>query len=416
MPTTPEPQADGPADAAAPAVAEATAAAPSPPPLADDADVVQVAARHARGEELARLVHTVGFAAADERRSRLDAGIEELAERLGIARTDADTMRGNVLDALRAVRPSAGERALIGALLSRGVALSPPEGGQAEARVVETLGWLAAHTALDAFPTLDATLGARAAGLWRAAADLVRRDGGQGGRAAAVVVTAHLVGSGNDAARAEATTLGAEVTDPALHAILAAPRTPLVAAGQATLRGEVVRAPRGPVVLFLLGITGLLVAYHALRLLARVLLRFRAPAELRVSPSGVTLISRTELLGRTLREREQHLPAGSLVRAAREVRYPSLPTYAGLAALALGSYFGLRLFTEGVLAGAPELLAIGAAAILLGVAIDFVIESAVAGAKGRCRVLLVPQRGPMIAVGDLDRSAADAALERLRGR
>ncbi|MEJ7728345.1 MAG: hypothetical protein WKG00_03940 [Polyangiaceae bacterium] len=130
----------------------------------------------------------------------------------------------------------------------------------------------------------------------------------------------------------------------------------------------------------------------------------------------MTLISRTELLGRTLREREQHVPVGSLVRAAREVRYPSLPIYAGLAALALGSYFGLRLFTEGVLAGAPEFLAMGAAAILLGVAADFVLESAVAGARGRCRVILVPQRGPTIAVGELDRAAADAALERLRGR
>ncbi|MEJ7728344.1 MAG: hypothetical protein WKG00_03935 [Polyangiaceae bacterium] len=204
------------------AAAAPATVAPSAPPLADDADVVQVAWRHARGEDLARLVHTVAFAAADERRSRIDSGIDELAERLGVSHADADTLRGNDLDALRAVLPGAGERTLIGALLSRGVALSPPEGGQAEARVVETLGWLAAHTALDAFPTLDATLGARASGLWRAAADLVRRDGGQGGRAAAVVVTAHLVGSPSDAARAEAATLATEVTDPALCAILAA--------------------------------------------------------------------------------------------------------------------------------------------------------------------------------------------------
>src|SRR5690242_8408495 len=44
-----------------------------------------------RGDDLARLVHTVAFAAADERRVTLGDGLAEVAERAGLTAEDAET-------------------------------------------------------------------------------------------------------------------------------------------------------------------------------------------------------------------------------------------------------------------------------------------------------------------------------------
>jgi hypothetical protein len=143
-------------------------------------------AGHPRGDDLARLVHTVAFAAADERRTSLSDGVGELADRAGLRPEDADTGLGNALGALQ--RPEgAGSpgRALLSTLLARGVALSPPTGAEAEGRVAEALVWLATHTPVAALPALDAAAGERAAGLWTAVAALIRRRRRGGGTTAA---------------------------------------------------------------------------------------------------------------------------------------------------------------------------------------------------------------------------------------
>src|SRR4051812_8261114 len=91
--------------------------------------VLDEIATHGRGDDLARLVHTVAFAAADEKRARLEDGLAEIAERIGITREDAETPYGNVMTALeRGNAEAAGSAplALLGGLLARGVAISPP--------------------------------------------------------------------------------------------------------------------------------------------------------------------------------------------------------------------------------------------------------------------------------------------------
>src|SRR5688572_13724949 len=159
-------------------------------------------ARNKRGDDLARLVHTIAFAAADERRTALSDGVSEVADRAGLTYDEAETKFGNVLRALeRGSTEGAGAatRALLGAALARGIALSPPEGAAAEERVAETLTWLATHTPIDALPCLDDALGARAAGFWLALGGIVRRvDAGKAphlGRAGALVAAASLVAS-----------------------------------------------------------------------------------------------------------------------------------------------------------------------------------------------------------------------------
>ncbi len=380
--------------------------------------------QHARGDDLARLVHTAAFAAADERRPSLADGIAEAADRAGISASDAETDYGNVVRALErggAETPGSATRLLLSALLARGVALSPPtHDAEAEARVVESLVWLAANTSVDGLLALDAALGGDADRLWLAVAGVVRRvDAGQAllvGRPGALVGAAALRESTSPAARAEARLLADEVRDPLVRSLLSGATGPLgdVPAGGARAAGELVTPPRGPVALVLLGVTGILAAIHVARLVGRLALRYRRPAELVVTRSGITLRARTELLGRTLKERETHFPVETLARASREVRYPRLALYAGLVALAVGSYFGLSLFVEGARAASPEIIGFGLLLAIVGVVLDYVLENLKTTARGRCLVVIVPRRGAAVAIADIDPGVADRALGLLR--
>ncbi|MFT3764248.1 MAG: hypothetical protein QM820_01810 [Minicystis sp.] len=383
--------------------------------------VLEEIAAHKRGDDLARLVHTVAFAAADERRQSVADGLAEVAERAGITTEDAETKFGNVLRALeRGSAEAAGSatRALLAALLARGVALSPPQGEGAEARVAEALLWLSTNTSIDALSAVDDALAGKAAGLWRAVAALVRRaDGGSApllGRAGAVIGASSLRQSASTAARDEAQALAAEARDPIVRAILSGAPPEGDETGGAVVAGEMSTPPRHPAKLVLLAITGILLAMHVGRLVGRLALRYRRPASIRITDKGVTLRSKTELLGRTLRERETVIPADGLVRATREVRFPAILLYTGLFALALGSYFGVALFIDGARVGSPEMIGIGALLVMGGVGLDFLLESAQSGLRGRCRLVLVPKKGPAFAVGDLEPAAADAALKRLK--
>ncbi|WP_437538309.1 hypothetical protein WME79_20270 [Sorangium sp. So ce726] len=411
--------------------------------------VLDELAGHPHGDDLARVVHTAAFAAADERRTTLEGGLAELVDRAGLSVADAETRFGNVVRALeRGTSEGAGSatRVLLATLLARGVALSPPDGAEAEGRVAEALVWLATYTSVDALTALDAALGERAAGLWRSIAALVRRAD-QGalpllGRAGAIIAAAALRGSTSPDARAEAAALVDDVRDPIVRSLLRDALSPArrpsrapSASGAAQegagatgderwaperdggatarLAGELSPPPRGPVALVLLAATGILLVMHVLRLAGRFLLRYRQPAALEVGTKGVTIRSRTELFGRTLRERETYIPVEALLRATREVRYPRLALYAGLVALGLGTYLGVSLLVDGARAGSPELLGMGALVFAFGAALDFGLSHLETATRGRCRVVLVPRKGPGVALAGIERDAADLALGKL---
>ncbi len=186
------------------------------------------------------------------------------------------------------------------------------------------------------------------------------------------------------------------------------------AATTAAVVGELTPAPRGPLATGLLAFTGILFVVHAARLLGRWVLAYRRPAEITLSDDGgVRVHWRTELLGRTLRDRSVVVPRTGLARATREVRYPSIALYAGLLALAVGSWVGVAAFVDGVRAASPSLLAWGLAIVALGLAFDFALSSLAPGARGRCRLLVVPRDGSRLCVGDVDTARADAVLARL---
>jgi hypothetical protein len=95
------------------------------------------------------------------------------------------------------------------------------------------------------------------------------------------------------------------------------------------------------------------------------------------------------------------------------VRFSGVALYAGLLALAVGSYVGVAAFVDGVRSASPTLLAAGLAIVALGLGLDFVFACVLPGARGRCRVFFVPRRGEKLCVGGIELGRADALLARL---
>lgn len=371
-----------------------------------------------QGDALARVVRLAGERAFAGRSRDLATAAQDLLAEASLGAGAVVTSAGDPVVAIERGTTSRGERALLSALFARGLAAAPPSGVDAEDRAAAELLWLAGHTPLDAFPALDAALGSKASGLWGALCDLVRRiDAGREpgfDRADALVGAAALRSADEPDVRAAVARLSDEVEDAALRSALrggdgaAAPLPPIV--------GELMPAPRGPVATVLLAMTGLLLVLRGGRLLARLALARKQPAELEITREGIRIRSRTEMLGKVVREAEQVLPAGTLVRATREVRFPRLTMYAGLLALAVGSYVGVSLFVDGARAASPSMLGQGFLIVALGIALELGITAIAPGARGRCRIVLVPQRGAAVCVGDLEVEAAERTLSRLQSR
>lgn len=383
-----------------------------------DARAYDALSKHPRLGVLASLTRSLMKTAAETRAAAPPAGrVGDLATDLGVTHDEAATPFGNALDVLSRGPEDDAERALACALAAHAVANEPPKGRDDEDRLSGDLLWLATHTALDATGLLDRALGDAATSLWDAVADRIRRaDQAAGpvpglGRAESLVGAVALAGSSSKGALRQAATLAGEVRDPKLARILAAR---VEGEAMEPVPGELSAAPRGPVTTALMAVTGLLVLVPALRFVGRLALGYRRPAVVSLADEGgVRVKSRTEVLGRTLRDRDVLVPRAALLRATRDVRYPSLGMYAGLLALAVGSYLGVATFVDGVRAASPSLLATGLAVVALGLGLDFVLTSVAPGLRGRCRVLFVSRDGARLCVGDVDTGRADALLARL---
>jgi hypothetical protein len=370
-------------------------------------------ATHARLSDLVTITRAVATTAAEGRKADWTdaAKVKLLAEEAKLEPEEAKTDFGNALAVLERGVEDEAERALACALWAHALAESPPKGRDDEDRVADDVLWLATHTPFDATRLVDRALGDGASDLWDAIADRVRKiDRGKVPtltRGEALVGAAALSSSSSESARKHATALVDDVKDQALARVLALRP---VEDEKAVITGDMIIAPRGPAVTTLLALTGLLFAVHAVRLLARFALAYKAPAELTVTAAGVRVKTHSELLGRTVRERELVIARSQLVRATREVRYPRIGFYAGLLALAVGSYLGVATLFDGVRAASPSLLLTGLLIVAAGVLLEMVLSSLEPGAVGRSRMLFVPVRGPTVCVAGVDPKRADAAL------
>jgi hypothetical protein len=376
-------------------------------------------ARSARLPDLVALAQKILVAAPAARQATWDftGKVAAAADEAKVAANDAETQFGNALKILGSGADGDDERALASALWAH--AIAETRRGD-EDRLAGDILWLATHTAFDATPLLDRALGDDADEVWKAIGDRVRAidDGSASrsrstpvlGRGEAVLGCAALAGSESAAAKRVSADLAARLRDPTLARIVRVAGVD-APAHEVRLEGEAISAPRGLFATAVMALTGILFVVHAVRLVARLALAYKRPAEVSLSDSGVRMKTRTEMLGRTLREREHVIVRAGLVRVVREVRYPRAGFYAGLLALALGSTIGLRAFVDGVRAASPSLLVTGLVIIALGIGADFVLGSLLPGSRGRVRIAFIPKAGKAICIADVESSRADAALK-----
>lgn len=367
---------------------------------------------------LANLVCRVSLASAVLRRpdlaSKFHAPSAESLSTLqsaGISAEQAQTPFGNPLSALEHGPEGPAERQLLGALLALGIAQELPESDAARDALAADLVWLATHTTIDALGFLDAALGEQAAGMWEAVAHVARDPEAvapEFGRAEALIAAAAIAASKSEIAHRARLHLSHAATDTGVRALAAG----AVTANADRLEGELTLPPFGPVVTALLTVTLVLFALQLGRFLLRSVLAFKRPATISIGPNGLELNQRTELLGKVLRERSVVVPLGSLVRVTRETRYARAGMYVGLVALVLGSYFGMGLLVDAVRVpgGSASLFGLAVLMMVLGLALDFTFSSAADTLRGKCRMLVVPQRGRTLCLGSLDPARADAML------
>lgn len=367
---------------------------------------------------LAGLVTRVSLASAVLRRPDLASkfhapAAESLAaiQASGISTEQAQTTFGNALNALEHGPEGPAERQLLGALLALGVSKGPPEGEGERDALAADLVWLATHTTIDALGFLDAALQEHAAGMWEAVAHVARDPEAvapEFGRAEALIAAAAIAGSKSEVAHRARLHLSHAATDSGVRALAAG----AVTANAERLEGEMSLPAFGPVVTTLLTVTTLLFVLQLGRVLLRWVLAFKRPASISIGPNGLELKQRTELLGKVLRERSIVVPLGSLVRVTRETRYARLGMYVGLMALVLGSYLGMGLFVDAVRVpgGSASLFGLAILMMVLGLMLDFTFSNAADTVRGKCRMLVVAQRGRTFCLGSLDPARADAML------
>lgn len=377
-----------------------------------EAEAYEAISRSAHLSDLVAIARTILTEAAVKRPSGWNYvdNVGAAADAAKLARSDADTPFGNVLKVLGTGPEGDAERALASAIWAHAIAEIRDDDNE---RLAGDILWLATHSAFDATPLIDRALGEDSEALWKAIGARVRKiDAKRGtaiGRGEALVGVLALTASESEGARKVRDALASELTDPMLARILA--DSVKSTAATLHLQGEAIAGPRGPVVTTLLAMTGILFVARGLRLLAGLTLAYRRPAEIWLSDAGIRMKVRTEMLGRTLREREHVIVRSGLVRVVRDVRYPRAAFYAGLLALAVGSYVGVRTLTDGVRAASPSLLATGLVLIVLGIAMDFVLGTLIPGTRKRVRISFVPRTGQTLCLANVDANHADAALK-----
>jgi len=333
----------------------------------------------------------------------------------GLDRAECETPYGNVAEICERGPSTAVEATLLAVLLALANAERFPSAPETELTHARELAWVGLSTRVNALSVVDDVLGEeRLRPLWRAVAALAEPSKAEDPAIATAALFA-LSLSGSEAARSARDDLASRSDDALVRRALGRPAPEPT---DARLSGELGPTPRGPIATTLLACTGLLLLSRGARLLGRFGLAYRQPAEVRLSPRGLELSHRTELLGRVLRQRETVIPLANLAKVTREVRYPRLGLYLGLLALALGSYVGMGLLVDGarVPGGSFPMLGMGLLVIALGLGIDYGLSVVSDEVRGRCRLVVEPKKGKRLCIGALDPTRADAMLAALATR
>jgi hypothetical protein len=378
------------------------------------AEVISALIKHPLEEDLVRLVKRAALEAAEQRNQTFASRAHGSRDRPpmslpdGLTTSDFETPFGNVATLLAEGVGTPAEALLLGSLLAL-AAREEPATEDDEQRLVANMTWLSAHTPCDALLALDAAAGQRE-GVWRAVARIAidpAEVAPDFGRPEALLAAAALGASLSAEAASPRTRALARAEDQQARALLAVgglAREPLL--------GELLPTPFGPVTTAVFAVTLVLGAYQLARLVARLVFGYRRPASFTLTERGLELTYRVELLGKVLKERTVLVPLPNLASVTREVQYPRAGLYAGLAALVIGTYFGMGLFVDAlrVPGGSSSLMSMAVALIVAGLAIDFLLSSALDGIRGRCRLLVEPRKGRTLCVGAIDADRAELML------
>ena len=190
------------------------------------------------------------------------------------------------------------------------------------------------------------------------------------------------------------------------------------AASTSTLSGALAVAPKGALITALAAFSGWLLLRQLAHGVLRLFLAYRAQAEITLSESGLQIRENRSLLGRKLREKTTVLTMSQIRQLSREIRYARAGTYAGLAALGLGSVFGMRLFADGlrVPGFSGPLLLLGLLIVLLGLGLDFALTNWLDASNGRCRFVVIAEGGNGLCLAGVDPKRVDAILSELSSR
>lgn len=369
----------------------------------DAADLVRELWDHPHAGSLSNAVRLWANELWQARRS---APLAAVGENPAVAESQAQTAYGDVNALLARGPETSSERALLGALLALALRERPPATDSEALDIGSALVWLASRADCNALGALDAALGERAGPLWRGVARVLLEPAElpDFGPAEALVAAAALHKSESPEAIRLRLEARGSTHDSAVQSLLAP-----IASFDDELEGELTTA-RSPWLTVLLTVTFVLVIVSLVRLFARYALLYRRPARLRLGPQGLELSSQTLLLGRVLRNRTVRVPLVNIGSLTREVRYSGAGLYAGLFALALGTYYGTGRFEEWLHQRSAVLLLVAVLALLWGLSLDFLLTSVAHSARGRCRVIAVPLRGRAVCIGSVDVTRADALL------
>lgn len=183
--------------------------------------------------------------------------------------------------------------------------------------------------------------------------------------------------------------------------------------GPIEVRGEICRRLSPWPIRALMIVTGLALVRGLLAFAIRYCLGFRRTAVAVLDDGTLTLDEDWFLFGRRIGGRRTVARLADTRAFRLENRERQLEIAVGFGALAVGTYVGLQWFVDGLRAGYPYLMLVGAGIVAAGVALDVVLYTLVPSRPGSHRLVIA--LGPWeIRLAGVDRDRAERAMEAFR--
>jgi hypothetical protein len=360
--------------------------------------------------------------------------VQSTAAEHGIDREAAATPAGNLLGVLESGPRDPQQALLIGGFAAAGfgnVCLAA-KGGERRASavtLVEHLGWLEMATPYRITPFLGVMLPGEIRGAVEDALidailaedgriDPAAIDGAARARNAARLTT--LARTHVDAARTALGRVSDQANDPATRAVARALlgdplQLGLGAAHPLRVHGVAHAPSRRLPIAILRWVTGIALLSAAYRSVC-FLLALRREAEIELEGGLLRVRGRTTFLGKTVRSTEACYTLDRISGAFRRARFALLGSAVGVISLSCGVLLGGHLLFDGVRGGAPFLLIAGAAAVLLGAALDLAIEVLLPARKGQVELQVDVLGARSVRVSRVPLPDADRLLSALAER